>query len=136
MKHVFVTRMWPARYFSGVSSKRTREKELLKRRRVKNPTLQKTDFGIKTKRSRWTTLFHRVYPGVKDISKRTGIPRKTLKTVYDRGLKAWKTSGSRPGVTAHQWATARLYKFVLVTKKKAPEKKGDPDSNLRNSLKK
>jgi hypothetical protein len=118
-----------------------REKELLRRRRVKNPKLQKSDTYVKTKRSRWTGLFHNTYPGLafnKDaISKRTGIPRANLNTVYDRGLKAWKTGGSCPGATAQQWAIARVYKFVLVTKKKAPRawyaKRPDPDSNLRKS---
>jgi hypothetical protein len=111
---------------------------LLKRRRVKNPTLQKTDFLKKTtkKRSKWTLLFHKTYPGLKfnkdAISRRTGIPKKTLNTVYDRGLKAWKTGGSRPGATAQQWAIARMYKYVLVTKKKANTTRFDPDSNLRH----
>jgi len=137
-RHVFVTRSWPARYFSGLTSPRiklVREKELLKRRRVKNPTLQKSDTYAKPRRSRWTLLFHKTYPGLKfnknAISKRTGIPKKTLDTVYDRGLKAWKTGGSRPGATAQQWAIARVYKYVLVTKKKAQTTRIDPDSNLR-----
>lgn len=132
---------WPERYFSGLSKKMrgVREKELLKRRRTKHPKLGKSDSYAKPKRSRWTGLFHTVYPGLKfnknQISKKTGISRSTLNTVYDRGLKAWKTSGSRPGATAQQWAIARVYKFVLVTKKKAPKKwyatRVDPDSNLR-----
>lgn len=142
-RHTFVTRSWPERYFSGLSKsmRLIREKELLRRRRVKNPKLQKSDFVKKTKRSKWTEQFHRVYPGLtfnKDaIAKRTGISRNTLNTVYDRGLKAWKTGGSRPGATAQQWAIARMYKYVLVTKKKAPREwyitKFDPDSNLRKS---
>ena len=142
-RHVFVTRSWPARYFSGLSRsmRLIREKELLKRRRVKNPTLQKSDSYAKTKRSRWTGLFHKTYPGLKfnknAIAKRTKIPKSNLNTVYDRGLKAWKTGGSRPGATAQQWAIARVYKYVLVTKKKAPKswyiKRPDPDSNLRRN---
>lgn len=141
-RHVFVTRSWPARYFSGLSRsmKLVREKELLKRRRVKNPTLQKSDTFAKKRKSRWTGLFHKVYPGLKfdknAISKKTGVPRSNLNTVYDRGLKAWKTGGSRPGATAQQWAIARVYKYVLVTKKKAPvswyKNRIDPDSNLRH----
>ncbi len=135
-------RHWPERYFTGLSKsmRLVREKELLKRRRVKHPKLQKSDAYAKSRKSRWTGLFHKVYPGLafnkNEISKKTGIPRNTLNTVYDRGLKAWKTSGSRPGATAQQWAIARLYKYVLVTKKKAPKKwyvsRPDPDSNLRS----
>lgn len=135
---------WPTRYFAGLSEymKKIREKELLKRRTTPYSRLglAKSDKYAKTKRrSRWTGLFHKTYPGLafnKDaISRRTGISRSTLNTVYDRGLKAWKTSGSRPGATAQQWAIARVYKYVLVTKKKAPQRwyatRADPDANLR-----
>ena len=121
--------------------KLTRQKELLKRRRVpySQLSLGKSDVGATKRKSRWTMQFHRVYPGLKFnkelISKKTGISKSTLNTVYNRGLKAWKTGGSRPGATAAQWATARVYKYVLVTKKKAPKAwyitRPDPDQNLR-----
>ena len=118
-----------------------REKELLKRRRVPYSKLRlgQSNKGATQRKSRWTMQFHRVYPGLKfnkeAIARKTGIPRSSLNTVYDRGLKAWKTGGSRPGVTATQWAIARVYKYVLVTKKKAPKAwyatRADPDQNLR-----
>ena len=70
-------------------------------------------------KSKWTLKFHQVYPGLKfnkeAIARKTGIPREKLNTVYNRGLKAWRTGGSRPGASAHQWAIARVYKFVLVS---------------------
>jgi len=69
------------------------------------------------------------------ISVRTGIPRSILNTVYNRGMKAWQTSGSRVGANPHQWATARVYKFVLVTKNKVPTTKFDPNKDLREGLK-
>jgi hypothetical protein len=129
---------WPKRYFSGLtpSQKLMREKELLKRRRVKHPKLGPSDkFAGRPRKSSWTMTFHRVYPGLKFnknlIATKTGIPRWKLNTVYDRGLKAWKTGGSRVGATAQQWAIARLYKFVLITKGKASTKRVDPDNNLR-----
>ena len=134
---------WPVRYFSGLSQsmKLTRQKELLKRRRVpySQLSLGKSDIGATKRKSRWTMQFHRVYPGLKFnkelISKKTGISKSTLNTVYNRGLKAWKTGGSRPGATAAQWAISRTYKYVLVTKKKAPKAwyitRPDPDQNLR-----
>jgi hypothetical protein len=134
---------WPARYFSGLSPimKARRQKELLKRRVVPYSKLRMgaSDAGGTRRRSRWTMLFHRTYPELKfnknAIARRTGISRSTLNTVYDRGLKAWKTSGSRVGATAHQWAVARVYKFVLVSKHKAPKAwyatRPDPDQNLR-----
>lgn len=140
-RHTFVTRRWPERYFTGLSphARRMREHELLARRRVEHPRLARSNTLVKTKKSRWTQLFHTVYPGLKfnkdAIARRSGISRSTLNTVYDRGLKAWKTGGSRPGAGPHQWAIARVYKFVLVTKKKAPRAwyatRFDPNNNLR-----
>ena len=136
---------WPVRYFSGLSPtmKATRKKELLKRRRVpySQLTLGRSDVGGTKRKSHWTMQFHRVYPGLKFnkvlISKRTGISKSTLNTVYDRGLKAWKTGGSRPGTTAPQWATSRTFKYILITKKKAPlswyKGRSDPDQNLRTA---
>jgi len=130
---------WPTRYFAGLSPAmtRVRRKELLTRTSFK---LGRSDRGARTRKSRWTQLFHRVYPDLKfkkiNISKKTGIPTKTLNTVYNRGRRAWQTSGSRPGVTADQWGVARVYKYVLVTKHKAPKawyaSRPDPDNNLRH----
>lgn len=140
---VYMVLHWPKRYFAGLSRalKLTREKELLKRRTSKTFRLGKSDTYAKTRKSHWTLQFHKVYPGLKFnknvISKKTGIPVKTLDTVYNRGRRAWQTGGSRPGTTANQWGAARLYKFVLVSKKKAPRSwyatRADPDQDLRNT---
>lgn len=129
---------WPVRYFSGLSPSmtRVRQKELRTRTAFK---LGRSDQGARVRKSRWTQLFHKVYPDLKFkknlISKKTGIPKKTLNTVYNRGRRAWQTSGSRPGVTADQWGVARVYKYVLVTKHKAPRewytRRPDPNNNLR-----
>jgi len=142
-RHIVVTQKWPERYFTGLTSKQklVREKELLKRRILPYSKLKlgKTDVLGTKKKSKWTLLFHQTYPELKfnkiAISRRTGISHSTLNTVYNRGLKAWKTGGSRVGATASQWAVARVYKFVLVTKKKAPKEwyinRYDPDKDLR-----
>lgn len=140
-RHITLKRTWPERYFGGLSRmlKFTRERELLKRKKNKSFVLRKSDSFAKPRKSKWTLQFHRVYPGLKFdkslISKRTGIPLKTLNTVYNRGRRAWQTGGSRPGMTANQWGVARTYKYVLVTKKKAPRAwyatKFDPDQDLR-----
>lgn len=142
-RHTIVTRRWPERYFSGLSKiwRRRREIELLRRRGNSRPKLGRSNRVLKGQRpkSKWTLRFHQVYPGLKfskvAIAKRTGIPIRKLNIVYDRGLKAWKTGGSRPGASAHQWAVARVYKFVLVTKRKAPvawyATRFDPDNDLR-----
>jgi len=129
---------WPSRYFSTTWGPRTRAlrvKELLRRRRVAHPKLSKTNALVKTRRSSWTVLFHKTYPGLKFdkqlFANKFKISKKVLDTVYDRGLKAWKTGGSRPGATAQQWAIARVYKFILISKHKASTKRVDPNKNLR-----
>ena len=132
---------WPTRYFAGLSKsmKKLREKELIKRRKTGLFKLGPSNKAARPRRSRWTGLFHRVYPDLKFkknlISKRTGIPKSNLNTVYDRGRRAWQTGGSRPGMTADQWGVARVYKYVLVTKGLAPKawytKRPDPNQNLR-----
>lgn len=132
MKH------WPKRYFTGLTpeEKELRKHELVLRQKV--PKLRYTNTLVKTKPSRWTAMFHKLHPNLPFnknlISQKTGIPRHILNTVYDRGMKAWQTSGSRVGANPHQWAIARVYKFVLVTKNKVPTTRVDPNKNLRELL--
>jgi hypothetical protein len=140
-RHVTLTRKWPERYFKGLSKTMmlVRERELVSRKRTGKFKLGRSDKFARPKKSKWTQQFHKVYPGLKfnkgAISARTGISRSALNTVYDRGRRAWQTGGSRPGMTADQWGVARVYKFVLVSKKKAPVSwyrgKWDPNKNLR-----
>jgi hypothetical protein len=116
-----------------------RERELMKRRKTGKFVLGRSNSFARPKTSKWTQQFHKVFPGLKfnkgAISNRTGIPHKTLDIVYNRGRRAWQTGGSRPGMTANQWGVARVYKYVLITKNKAPKKwyvgKRDPNNNLR-----
>jgi hypothetical protein len=125
-------RKYPNRYFAGLPRKYQlmREKELVRRRRK----TQFTDTLVKTKKSSWTKMFHKAYPDLKfnkrALSKKFGIPYSSLDTVYNRGLRAWQTSGSRPGATPYQWAIARVYKFILIEDGKARLKQPDPNSNL------
>lgn len=127
-------RKYPNRYFTGLSRKNQllREKELVRRRRK----TQYTDTRVKTKKSKWTLLFHKTYPNQKfnkrEMAKRFGIPYSKINTVYKRGERAWQTSGSRPGVNPYQWAIPRVYKFILIEKGKAKLKQPDPDTNLHS----
>ncbi len=41
-----------------------------------------------------------------------GFSPSILKKVYKRGLGAYYSSGSRPKVSAHQWAMGRVKSFV------------------------
>jgi hypothetical protein len=107
----------PLKYFRGLETLKnveTRYKKMLKM----DYTKFKTDQGIKTKTSSYTQRFRKKYPKAKslpEISKATGIPLKTLQTVYNRGLAAWRT-GHRPGASPQAWAFARVHSFVTKGK--------------------
>ena len=90
--------------------------------------------GLKTLPSKWRNKFARKYGTLKDgydfldrMSKTTGVKRKYLKKIQDKGLAAWRV-GHRPGVTPMQWARGRVYAFVMA----APSSTGPgkPDHKL------
>ena len=49
--------------------------------------------------------------GLKNKAKQSGIPLGILRTVYAKGVGAWKT-GHRPGTTPQQWGYARVNSFI------------------------
>ena len=49
------------------------------------------------------------YAGISGASR---YSKATLDKVYKRGLGAYYSSGSRPKVSAHQWAMGRVRSFV------------------------
>ena len=57
-----------------------------------------------------------------------GMTFGSMKAEYKKGLAAYASSGSRPGMTAHQWAMARINKanpsddWSVVKKSKAKKK--------------
>ena len=75
----------------------------------------KSDKDAKTRRSSYTSRFHKKCPNAKTlpaISRCTRVPVKTLRTVYNRGMAAWRT-GHRPGASQQAWGMARVHSFVL-----------------------
>jgi len=107
----------PLKYFRGLETLKeveARYKKMLKR----DYKGFKTDNGQKTKTSSYTQKFRKMYPGAKslpEIAKATGIPLKTVKTIYNRGLAAWRT-GHRPGASPQAWAYARVHSFATKGK--------------------
>ena len=107
----------PLKYFRGLTTLKeveTRYKKMLR----KNYKFFETDKGQKTKTSSYTQKFRKMYPGVKslpEIAKATGLPLKTVKTIYNRGLAAWRT-GHRPGASPQAWGYARVHSFVVKGK--------------------
>jgi len=119
----------PKTYLAGLSKaeKKRRRKEIETRstKSSDDPSAYEpfeTDVDPKTgkkrttKPSKHTLEYHDRYGekaagSVAKVSKATGIPKKILQEVYDRGLAAWRT-GHRPGATQSAWAMARVYSFV------------------------
>lgn len=133
-----INKMIQEKYYKGVDKKQ-REKELKERKQSKKPLKElfpkKTDKeaiekGI-IKQSKFTKKFNELYPNLKFdkklFSKKFNIKIKDLDEIYDKGIKAWKTAGSRPGVNAIAWGRARLYKFILAAEGKIKMKENDPD---------
>ena len=54
----------------------------------------------------------------------SGASKFSLDAVYKRGLGAYYSSGSRPKVSAHQWAMGRVNSFVTG---KGGARKADAD---------
>lgn len=127
---------YPSRYFAGLqkAEKIVREIELEERRRSKRPKTGYTDRKIVPKRSSFTKTFRSLYPDAPGdlgkLARMFRVPRASLQEVFDKGLKAWQTSGSRPGANAHQWAWARVYKFLLIHAGHLDMKENDPDAYL------
>ncbi len=107
----------PLKYFRGLETLtgvETRYKKMLKR----DYTKFRTDKGQKTKTSSYTQKFRKMYPGAKslaEIAKATKIPLRTVKTVFNRGLAAWRT-GHRPGASPQAWGYARVHSFATKGK--------------------
>jgi hypothetical protein len=108
----------PLKYFRGLKTLKdveTRYKKMLK----KTYTNFKTDEGIKTRTSSYTQKFRKKYgqnvKSLPEISKATEVPLKTLQTIYNRGLAAWRT-GHRPGASSQAWGYARVHSFVMKGK--------------------
>ena len=79
------------------------------------------DARAKTKPSKYTKKYKQMFgdefelnekiAGLVKKSDKSGIAYGILKTVYDRGMAAWRT-GHRPGTTPQQWAFARVNSFI------------------------
>lgn len=109
-------------YYAGLSPslKKQREKEIKTFGSMtwKDPRAYvgfKTNKGIQTRESKYTTTWKRMFPNAKSLeekSKVSGVPLRYIKEVYNRGMAAWRT-GHRPGATQQQWGYARVHSFLL-----------------------
>ena len=127
-----------SKYYSGLSksTSSSRKKHFEKGEKMDddNPAAYEPapgDARAKTKPSKYTIQYKNKYKestsfiksrakekineeitAVKNKSEKSGIPYSILKSVYDRGIAAWRT-GHRPGTTPQQWALARVNSFIV-----------------------
>lgn len=116
----------PEKYLTGLSGEERakRKKEIQARIKGKDSYKPLTgDEDAETKPSKYTKtkLASAVREEVKSQGKDEFLrasakigkaPKAILEKVYDRGLKAWATSGHRAGASAQAWAKARVYSFL------------------------
>ena len=114
-----------ARYYTGLTRRQAnqREREIKKFGALhwKDSAAYKgfkTDKLVKSRPSSYTERWRRRFPDAKSLEAKaeaTGVPLSILKTVYNRGMAAWRT-GHRPGATEQQWGYARTHSFLLKGK--------------------
>jgi hypothetical protein len=119
-------KLWPLKYYRGL----TRKQALERKREIKkfgalhwsNPKAYvgfKTDKYKKTKRkSSYTAEWDRLFPDAKSLEERskvTGVPKKYLSQVFNRGSAAWRT-GHRLGQTSQSWSYPRVSSYLLCGK--------------------
>ena len=64
-----------------------------------------------TKKMEESFITEKAKSGLAAKAKKSGISQSVLRSVYNRGMAAWKT-GHRPGTTPQQWAMARVNSFI------------------------
>lgn len=98
----------PLKYYKGLT-----KSEVL--HRFKHGPTEKTDKGKKTKASKYTIAFKKIYPTATSLKSKsivTGVPLLIIKDVFNRGLAAWRT-GHRPGASQSAWGYARVHSFLM-----------------------
>lgn len=110
----------PVRYFRGLTTLRDVERRYLKMlKKTYTPFQTDTRVSLPKRTSSYTRKFRKMYGDdvktLPQIAKATGIPLKTLRIVYNRGLAAWRT-GHRPGASPQAWAYARVHSFATKGK--------------------
>ncbi len=123
----------PKKYTAGLKGKTKKQREEEIRKRAKASAKGKPSYKpmtgdktAKTKPSKYTKqaqksgLKKRIKENMKSktkegylkaVAKATGYPLPILRTVHERGARAWAT-GHRPGASQVAWSRARVLSFV------------------------
>ena len=72
---------------------------------------KRTTKKVATKKVEESFITEKAKSGLAAKAKKSGISQSVLRSVYNRGMAAWKT-GHRPGTTPQQWAMARVNSFI------------------------
>lgn len=134
----------PAKYLDGLTGAARAKRKKQIQDRIKGKQSYKEmegDDKVKTKPSKYSkTKFaaavrEEIKSSGKDefiraAAKISGVSRSIIEQVYDRGMKAWSTSGHRVGASAQAWAKARVYSFCTggTTRKTADKDLWDKHS--------
>ncbi len=100
-----------------------KKNEVLLREYIKNIII------LEKKKKKGCKLSKSTEKKIRDVAEKKGYTFGSLKSEYCKGLGAFYSSGSRPGMTAHGWAMARVNKatpskpWANVKKSKAKKKK-------------
>lgn len=130
------------------AEEKAREKEKERRAELDEPVYKPLpgDENVETKPSKYTRtkLAEAVREEMKEsgkdefiraASKVSGVAKRLIEQVYDRGLAAWEGS-HRPGATAQQWAKARVYSFLTGGKTQSTADKDLWEDHLEDKKKK
>ena len=79
--------------------------------RVKSPNVTYDKDGNVVKKVEESFITEKAKKGLAAKAEKSGMPQSVLRSVYNRGMAAWKT-GHRPGTTPQQWAMARVNSFT------------------------
>jgi hypothetical protein len=118
--------LYPLKYFANLTRKQKleRAKEIKKygSKHWKDPSaytgFKTNTYKVSKTKSSYTKQWDTLYPGAKSLNDRakvTGVPKKFLKTVYNRGMSAWRT-GHRPGASQQAWSYPRVSSYLLCGK--------------------
>lgn len=132
------TRNIPKRYIPDSLSATDRKKQI---KSIFEGT-DRPEVKYRERQSSYTIKFNKKYgnkfknmsggKSVENIAKVVGLPFKPLKEVFERGEKAYETSGSRPGVSRTQWGYGRLYGYLMNNPK---VRKADEDITKKYKIK-
>ena len=118
----------PAKYLEGLTGeeRQKRKREIQRRMKDKDRGPKYGEIAgddKKTKPSKYsrTSFANKVREEIKKpgkdeflraAAKVSGIPKRILAEVHERGAEAWATSGRRPGASQAAWSRARVYSFA------------------------